>query len=172
MTLTYAEIAEIIKLIDASSCEEITLDVGEIKLSMRRRGGGSAAAPAAVGGEGADEAAATPGTEPPAADGDGDSPTIGSPRTEAPTEAAAPADGLSEIRSPMVGTFYRAPSPTSPPFVEVGDEVREDDPLCLIEVMKLYTTISATGPGRVAEIRAENGAMVGADEILFLIAPP
>lgn len=167
MTLTYAEIAEIIKLIDASSCEEITLDVDGIRLSMRRGGG-----PAAGGGDGADgageadEVGAAPGTEPgppaatPAADGD-------PPATGAP----APADGLSEIRSPMVGTFYRAPSPTAPPFVEVGDEVREDDPLCLIEVMKLYTTISATGPGRVAEIRAENGAMVGTDEILFLIAP-
>lgn len=165
MTLTYAEIAEIIKLIDASSCEEITLDVGGIRLSMRRRGGGPAAA---AGGAG--EAGAAPKTEPPAADGD--PPAAGPPPTEAPVEAPAPADGLSEIRSPMVGTFYRAASPTSPPFVEVGDLVREDDPLCLIEVMKLYTTISATGPGRVAEIRAENGAMVGADEILFLIAPP
>ena len=170
MTLTYAEIAEIIKLIDASSCEEITLDVDGIRLSMRRGGGPAvAAAPAAGGGDGGDgagEADEAPGTEPgppaatPAADGD-------PPATGAP----APADGLSEIRSPMVGTFYRAPSPTSPPFVEVGDEVREDDPLCLIEVMKLYTTISATSPGRVAEIRAENGAMVGTDEILFLIAP-
>ena len=160
MTLTYAEIAEIIKLIDASSCEEITLDVDGIRLSMRRGGGPAvAAAPAAGGEDGADEADAAPGTEPgppaetPAADGD------------------PPADGLSEIRSPMVGTFYRAPSPTAPPFVEVGDEVGEDDPLCLIEVMKLYTTISATGPGRVAEIRVENGAMVGTDEVLFLIAP-
>ena len=164
MTLTYAEIAEIIKLIDASSCEEITLDVDGIRLSMRRGGGSAAAAaPAAGGGDEEDEAGeagATPGTETPAADGD-------PPATGAP----APADGLSEIRSPMVGTFYRAPSPTSPPFVEVGDEVGKDDPLCLIEVMKLYTTISATGPGRVAEIRAENGAMVGTDEILFLIAP-
>ena len=167
MTLTYAEIAEIIKLIDASSCEEITLDVDGIRLSMRRGGGTAvAAAPAAGGEDGADEAGAAPGTEPgppaetPAADGD-------PPETGAP----APADGLSEIRSPMVGTFYRAPSPTAPPFVEVGDEVGEDDPLCLIEVMKLYTTISATGPGRVAEIRVENGAMVGTDEVLFLIAP-
>ena len=173
MTLTYAEIAEIIKLIDASSCEEITLDVDGVKLSMRRRGGGPAAAVAPAS---ADEAGAAPGTAPnpptesPAADGD--PPAVGPPRTEAPTEAPAPADGLSEIRSPMVGTFYRAPSPASPPFVEVGDLIQEDDPLCLIEVMKLYTTISATGPGRVAEIRAENGAMVGADEILFLIAPP
>ena len=169
MTLTYAEIAEIIKLIDASSCEEITLDVGGIRLSMRRRGGGPAAAVAPAAAGGADEAGAALTTEPPAADGD--PPAAGPPPTEAPVEASAPADGLSEIRSPMVGTFYRAASPTSPPFVEVGDLVRKDDPLCLIEVMKLYTTISATGPGRVAEIRAENGAMVGADEILFLIAP-
>ena len=80
-------------------------------------------------------------------------------------------EDLIEVRSPMVGTFYRASSPTSPPFVEVGGVVSEDDPLCLIEVMKLYTTISANGPGRVIEICAENGAMVGADETLFRIEP-
>ena len=169
MTLTYAEIAEIIKLIDASSCEEITLDLGEIKLSMRRKGDGgpSATTAAPTAAEESHEAGMEPGppTDPPA--GDEDPPAIGSPRTE----ASATADGMSEIRSPMVGTFYRAPSPTSPPFVEVGSEVDEDDPLCLIEVMKLYTTISAKGPGRVAEICAENGAMVGADEILFRIEP-
>ena len=165
MTLTYAEIAEIIKLIDASSCEEITLDLGEIKLSMRRKGDGGP--PATTAAEESHEAGMEPGppTDPPAGD---EGPTAtGSPRTE----ASATADGMSEIRAPMVGTFYRAPSPTSPPFVEVGSEVDEDDPLCLIEVMKLYTTISAKGPGRVAEICAENGAMVGADEILFRIEP-
>ncbi len=163
MSLTYAEIAEIIKLIDASSCEEITLDLGEIKLSMRRHGGGPATAaiapPAAEGHAAGGEPSAAP---------TGDAPAAALSRTEAPAPAG---DGMSEIRSPMVGTFYRAPSPTSPPFVEVGSEVGADDPLCLIEVMKLYTTISATGPGRVAEILAENGAMVGADEVLFRIEP-
>lgn len=165
MTLTYAEIAEIIKLIDASSCEEITLDLGEIKLSMRRKGDGGPSTTTAA--EESREAGMEPSPpkDPPAGD---EGPTAtGSSRDE----ASETADGMSEIRSPMVGTFYRAPSPTSPPFVEVGSEVDEDDPLCLIEVMKLYTTISAKGPGRVAEICAENGAMVGADEILFRIEP-
>ena len=61
--------------------------------------------------------------------------------------------------------------PTSPPFVDIGSVVDVDDPLCLIEVMKLYTTISAKARGRVIEICTENGAMVGANEILFRIEP-
>ena len=167
MTLTYAEIAEIIKLIDASSCEEVTLDLDEIKLSMRRQGAGVPAqystAPTrphgAVGTDAAQPAETAPQT--PAAD----KPiTADLASTEAPSD-----DGVLEIRSPMVGTYYQAPSPTSPPFVDVGSVVNMDDPLCLIEVMKLYTTITAKAPGRVIEICTENGAMVGANEILFRI---
>ena len=167
MTLTYAEIAEIIKLIDASSCEEVTLDLDEIKLTMRRQGAGVPAqysmAPTrshgAVGTDAAQPAETAP--QAPAAD----KPiTADLASTDAPS-----ADGVLEIRSPMVGTYYQAPSPTSPPFVDVGSVVNVDDPLCLIEVMKLYTTISAKARGRVIEICTENGAMVGANEILFRI---
>lgn len=165
MTLTYAEIAEIIKLIDASSCEEITLDLGEIRLSMRRQGTGGPARttinPAPPPRQ--QDGQAVPQPEP---DGEPEAPSLHQSGAGAKT---AGTDGTIEIRSPMVGTFYRSPSPISPPFVEAGDTVKEDDPLCLIEVMKLYTTISAKGPGRIAEICVENGAMVGADEILFRI---
>ncbi len=165
MTLTYAEIAEIIKLIDASSCEEITLDLGEIKLSMRRKG---ASGPAQVS---MTQAQSLTNDIPPR-DASAESASAtdsGRPLPTTPSEAEAPEDGSLVIRSPMVGTYYQAPSPTSPPFVEVGSVVKEDDPLCLIEVMKLYTTISATGPGRVKEIFAENGAMVDANQVLFRI---
>lgn len=167
MTLTYAEIAEIIKLIDASSCEEITLDLDEIKLSMRRHRAGAPAqismAPASSRQTSVPDTSQNDDTAPDAA------------QTMAPTNAenasveSPSADGILEIRSPMVGTYYQAPSPTSPPFVEIGSVVSADDPLCLIEVMKLYTTISTKAPGRVIEICTENGAMVGANEILFRI---
>ena len=169
MTLTYAEIAEIIKLIDASSCEEVTLDLDEIKLTMRRQGAGVPAqysmAPTrshgAVGTDAAQPAVTAP---------EGSAPNKSIPAALAPTDAQS-ADDVLEIRSPMVGTYYQAPSPTSPPFVDIGSVVDVDDPLCLIEVMKLYTTISAKARGRVIEICTENGAMVGANEILFRIEP-
>jgi acetyl-CoA carboxylase biotin carboxyl carrier protein len=71
----------------------------------------------------------------------------------------------------MVGTFYRAPSPGAKAFVEIGSSVRKGDPLCLIEVMKLFTTIISEHDGRVAQIGAENGELVEYGRMLFVIEP-
>ena len=71
----------------------------------------------------------------------------------------------------MVGTFYRCPSPDEPPYVEVGSEVEVDAPLCLVEVMKLYTTIYAKTGGRIARICASDAELVEYDQILFVIDP-
>jgi len=80
-------------------------------------------------------------------------------------------DGLVAVRSPMVGTAYRHPAPDEPPFVEVGTRVEKGTPLCLIEVMKLYTTIEAPSAGVIAAIHAEDTALVEFDQILFSIRP-
>ena len=71
----------------------------------------------------------------------------------------------------MVGVFYRAPSPKDPPFVEVGSKVKRGDPLCLIEVMKLFTTIAADRDGRIAQILPANGDLVEFDQVLFVVEP-
>jgi len=71
----------------------------------------------------------------------------------------------------MVGTFYRAPSPETPPFVEIGSVVKKGQPLCLIEVMKLFTTVYAEQDGRVAHIGAENGELVEYGRTLFVLEP-
>ena len=71
----------------------------------------------------------------------------------------------------MVGTFYRAPSPDAPPFVEVGTVVKAGQPLCLIEVMKLFTTINSEIGGRIAQIGADNGELVEYGRTLFVIEP-
>jgi biotin carboxyl carrier protein len=71
----------------------------------------------------------------------------------------------------MVGSFCRRPSPDAPPFVEVGTRVKAGDPLCLIEVMKLYTTISAPIDGVIEAIAAEDASPVEFDQLLFAIAP-
>jgi len=70
-----------------------------------------------------------------------------------------------------MSTFYRAPSPGAAPFVETGSSVGADDTVCLLEVMKLFTTIKAGVAGRVSEVRAANGAVVQKDEILLVIEP-
>ena len=71
----------------------------------------------------------------------------------------------------MLGTFYRAPAPEAPPFVEIGAVVRKGQPLCLIEVMKLFTTIHAERDGRVVHIGAENGELVEHGRSLFVLEP-
>jgi acetyl-CoA carboxylase biotin carboxyl carrier protein len=77
--------------------------------------------------------------------------------------------GLIAIKAPMLGTFYTAPKPGAPPFVEVGRQVSADDSVCIIEVMKLFNTVKANVQGRIAKICAENGQMVEYRQTLFLV---
>ena len=94
----------------------------------------------------------------------------------APAVAAAPAADPArarwkELRSPIVGTFYRAPAPTSPNFVNVGDRVSRGQPLCIIEAMKVMNEIEAEMDGVIREILVENGSPVEAEAVLFLVDP-
>ena len=74
-----------------------------------------------------------------------------------------------EVPSPMVGTFYASPSPEAPPYVQVGDHVKEGDTLCIIEAMKMMNQIEAEATGIIKSIRAQNGDPVEYDQILFVI---
>ncbi len=87
----------------------------------------------------------------------------------ATTAAAAPASTLKDVLSPMVGTFYRATSPESPPFVDVGKEVSEETVVCIIEAMKVMNEIKAETKGVIAEIVAENGKPVQFGQVLFRV---
>lgn len=86
----------------------------------------------------------------------------------APAAQAAVAEG-DVVKSPMVGTFYRAPSPGASPFVEVGQTVKEGEPLCIIEAMKLLNEIEADKSGVVKQILVENGEPVEFGQPLFVI---
>jgi len=78
-------------------------------------------------------------------------------------------NNLLEITSPMVGTFYSAPSPESPPYVTIGQEVTEDTVVCLIEAMKVMNEIKAEVRGVIAEVIAENGKPVQFGQVLFTV---
>ncbi|MCX7974186.1 MAG: acetyl-CoA carboxylase biotin carboxyl carrier protein [Candidatus Aminicenantes bacterium] len=82
-----------------------------------------------------------------------------------------PKENLHYITSPMVGTFYRAPDPTSPPFVEIGDVVKKNQTLCIIEAMKLMNEIESDIDGIVREIYVENGKPVEYGQRLFALEP-
>jgi len=168
MPLTHSDIAEIIRLVDQSTLDEFTVEVGDLTVEVRRKGA------AATG------ASATPARAAPAV-----SPALPAPVPPTPPVSAAPApesapaapgepalgEGQVAVRSPMVGTFYRRPSPDEPPYVDVGSEVEVDAPLGLVEVMKLYTTIYAKTPGRIARVCANDAELVEYDQILFVIDP-
>jgi acetyl-CoA carboxylase biotin carboxyl carrier protein len=85
--------------------------------------------------------------------------------------ARAPADGLVEVLSPLLGVFYRAPKPGEPPFVEVGSRVEADTVIGIIEVMKLMNSARAGVAGEVVELLAVNGEMVEHGEVLMLVRP-
>ena len=162
MPLRYEDIGEILKIIDSSSCDEFLLETAEIKLMIRRRGANSSSpsvsAETMAPAESAPVLSAAPATAAPAAG-------------SAPMVPAAIEPGPHVVRAPMVGTFYRAPSPDAPPFVEVGSILHKGEPLCVIEVMKLFTTLYAECDGRVAEIGAANASLVEYGQILFVIDP-
>ena len=73
------------------------------------------------------------------------------------------------VRSPMVGTFYIAPSPQAQPFVKVGDKVKAGDQLCIIEAMKMMNPIESTKSGTIVDISTDNGEVVQFDQLLFII---
>jgi len=157
MTLRYEEVAEILKIIDSSHCDEISIETADIKLFVRRSG---------VGGPETTQAPSGPAAAPSA--------PANEIKRETPRSAEgkiALAAGQFEVTAPMVGTFYRAQSPEAPPFVEIGSVVSKGQPLCLIEVMKLFTTIHAEQEGRVVHIGAENGEFVEYGRMLFVLEP-
>lgn len=88
-----------------------------------------------------------------------------------PSDASPEANGLHAVRSPLVGTFYRAPAPGESAYVEVGDEVRQGQTLCIVEAMKLMNEIVADVSGEVVEVLAENSGGVEYDQPLFHLRP-
>lgn len=157
MSLRYDEIAEILKIIDSSSCDEFIVETGDVKLVVRRNSASGKA-----------ELVSEPAT--PAMPATAASCALQSAMRATPATVETTADQI-EVTAPMVGTFYRAPSPDALPFVEVGSVVREGQPLCLIEVMKLFTTINSEIAGRVVQIGAKNGELVEYGRTLFVIEP-
>ncbi len=86
-------------------------------------------------------------------------------------EAAEGASGLIEITSPMVGTFYRAPAPDAPPYVEPGTRVRKGQTLCILEAMKLMNELESEADGVIREVLVENAEPVEYGQVLFLVEP-
>jgi acetyl-CoA carboxylase biotin carboxyl carrier protein len=152
------KVKKLIELLEESNIDEIEIKEGEEAVRISRNSGKFAAAPAYAPAP----VAHAPAPAPAAA-----SAPSSAPAPEAPAEAPAPAGHV--VASPMVGTFYRAPSPTAQPFVEVGQTVKVGDVLCIVEAMKMMNQIEADRAGKVEAILVENGEPVEFDQPLVSI---
>ena len=146
------KLKKLIDLVEESGIAEIEVTEGEEKVRITRTT--AAAAPI--------YAAPAPAAAPPVA-------APAAPAAAAPAAAPAARDLSNAQKSPMVGTFYRAPGPNAAAFVEVGQQVKAGDTLCIIEAMKLMNEIEAEKSGVVKEILVENGTPVEYGEPLFII---
>ena len=150
------KVKKLIELLEESNIGEIEIKEGEESVRISRHGN-QPVAPVAY-------AAPAPAPAPAAAPAPAEAPTA-----EAAAPAAAPvADNA--VLSPMVGTFYRAPSPEAPSFIEVGQTVRVGDVLCIVEAMKMMNQIEADRAGTVTAIHVENGEAVEFDQPLISIS--
>ena len=151
------KVKKLIELLEESNIGEIEIKEGEESVRISRHGN-QPAAPMAY-------AAPAPATPAPAA-----APAPAETAASEPAApAAAPATG-NAVLSPMVGTFYRAPSPDAASFVEVGQTVRVGDVLCIVEAMKMMNQIEADRAGTVTEIHVDNGEAVEFDQPLISIS--
>lgn len=142
------EMAALIRMMKGQGVAEFTWETGGDKLAVKFQGSGQVYAPVAV-------AAPAPVT---------------AHAPSAPAPAAAPPASGKGIKAPIVGTFYRAPSPEAPAYVNVGDHVRKGQVVCIIEAMKLMNQIESDIDGVVTEILIENGQPVQFGQELIRLA--
>ena len=160
--MEYKQIQELIKTINKSNISELSIEEGEFKIVIKQE----LSAPA--------QYVSMPQISMPAPQA---APQIAAP-APAPQAAAAPAapaaapvGNTTTIKSPMIGTFYRSPSPDKPVFVNVGDEIKAGQVLCIIEAMKLFNEIEAEVSGRLVKVVADDSSPVEYDQPLFIIEP-
>jgi acetyl-CoA carboxylase biotin carboxyl carrier protein len=157
------EIKELVKLVDTTSIQKLEIESEGMKISISKPDPAPASAPAATPAVSYAPQPYVPQTAPaPAAP-----PQTPAPEPEPAAEAAA--SDLHHIVSPMVGTFYAAPSPGAPAFVKPGDKVTEKTVVCIIEAMKLMNEIEAEVSGEIVEVLVENGQLVEYGQPLFTV---
>ena len=149
------QIQDLIKFVHKSGVNEVSIEENDFKITIKTN-----QAPTVVT---ASIPAATPVAAAPA------------PVAATPVAAAAPAvsesDNYITIKSPMIGTFYRSASPDKPSFVNVGDEIKAGQVVCVVEAMKLFNEIEAEISGRIVKVLVDNSSPIEYDQPLFLVEP-
>ncbi len=161
--MEFKQIQELIKAINKSNISELSVEEGDFKITIKQAQTISETQFVAV-------QAPMPQMLPQAAPQVAALPAA--PAAQA-TPAAAPAanDKLITIKSPMIGTFYRSPSPDKPSFVNVGDDIKQGDVLCIVEAMKLFNEIESEVSGKIVKVLIDDASPVEYDQPLFLVEP-
>lgn len=173
--MTFQEIQELIRLLNKSNLAEFKVEDGDFKLSIRTAlykdvkstqvisAPMSMPIPSSPMGSVTSSSNIAPATAPAA--------------TEKPADAVAPkankpaGQGYLEVKSPMVGTFYRSANPEKPSYVEIGQKIKKGDVVCIIEAMKLFNEIESEVSGTVVKVMIDNAQPVEYDQVLFLVEP-
>jgi acetyl-CoA carboxylase biotin carboxyl carrier protein len=160
--MNLSQIQELIKFVSKSGVSEVAIEQKDFKITIKAQEAkgrvqeviqvAMPAAPAAM-------AVAAPVAAAPA------------PAVAAAPAAAEPKGNTIEVRSPMIGTFYRSPSPDKPAFVEVGQTIKAGDTVCVIEAMKLFNEIEAEVSGTIVKVLVNDSTPVEYDQPLFLVEP-
>jgi len=178
-----SEIQELIKFVSKSGVSEVEIEDKDFKINIKtppfRRGRGNKpypeetqtvvnqVIPAQIPMQqvGAPIMPAAPAPAPAA------EPAPSANNTDGGQDSAADEGNYIEIKSPMIGTFYRKPSPDKPEFVKVGDTISEGDVVCVIEAMKLFNDIESEISGKIVKVLADDSTPVEYDQVLFLVDP-
>nr|WP_298792604.1 acetyl-CoA carboxylase biotin carboxyl carrier protein [uncultured Allomuricauda sp.] len=158
------EIQSLIKFVAKSGASEVKLEMEDVKITIRTGSAPSAPETTIVQQIPMAQAPAAPVAQIPAAE------------QAAPAKEASPADSADDskyitIKSPIIGTFYRKPSPDKPVFVEVGSTIKPGDVLCVIEAMKLFNDIESEVAGKIVKVLVDDSSPVEFDQPLFLVDP-
>ncbi len=156
------EIQNLIKFVAKSGANEVKLEMKDFKITIKTGAGGKVTSivqqvPAAtVQVVPQTEIQAIPATE---------------QKTESVNKKTDEANSYIEIKSPIIGTFYRKPSPDKPPFIKVGDDVEVGDTVCIIEAMKLFNEVESEISGKIVKILVDDSSPVEFDQPLYLVDP-
>jgi acetyl-CoA carboxylase biotin carboxyl carrier protein len=160
-----SEIRDLIDFISKSGLNEVNIETKELKLSVKREPDQKVfkSTPVPVVAQAAQVAAPVAQTlsAAPAA----------APKAETASAPAASSKKTVDIKSPMIGTFYRSGNPDTPPFVSVGDKITKGQPVCIIEAMKLFNEIESEFSGTIVKVMVENASPVEYDQVLFVVEP-
>ncbi len=158
------EIQNLIKFVAKSGASEVKLEMGDVKITIKT---GSGKAETTIIQQ------PSPVSMPVAVPAEPAAPSPAQPAQDKAAEAPK-ADDTSkyiEIKSPIIGTLYRKPSPDKPPFVKVGDTISAGDTVCIIEAMKLFNEVESEVSGKIVKVLVEDSSPVEFDQPLFLIDP-